>query len=76
MLRLRPAYRFKWQVSNEETLVEDRLQTRTLALAFVLCSRLSTIPDRDDGAASWEDFLETVEEDMIGTCGSREIADR
>jgi hypothetical protein len=43
----------------------------TLALAFVLCSRLSTIPELDElecgagAAASWLGFLETVEEDMM-----------
>jgi hypothetical protein len=41
--------------------------THTLALAFVLCSRLSTAPECDpfDGAAAWLGFFETVEEDMI-----------
>jgi hypothetical protein len=43
----------------------------TLALAFVLCSRLSTMPELDEpacgagAAASWLGFLETVEEDMM-----------
>lgn len=39
-------------------------QVHTLALALVLCSRLSTMPD-EDGATSWAGFLETVDEDMI-----------
>jgi hypothetical protein len=43
----------------------------TLALAFVLCSRLSTVPLLDEpacgagAAASGEGFLETAEEDMM-----------
>jgi hypothetical protein len=37
---------------------------RTLALALVVSSRLSTMPERV-GAASWADFFETVEDDMI-----------
>jgi hypothetical protein len=36
----------------------------TLALAFVVSSRLSTMPERV-GAASWPAFFETVEDDMI-----------
>jgi hypothetical protein len=44
---------------------------RTLALAFVLCSRLSTMPELEEpecgagAAASWVGFLETVDEDMM-----------
>jgi hypothetical protein len=46
-------------------------EKHTLALALVLCSRLSTIPELDElecgtgAAASWVGFLETVEEDMV-----------
>jgi hypothetical protein len=53
----------------------------TLALAFVLCSRLSTVPLLDEpacgagAAASWEGFLETVEEDMMVVGIGPEIRD-
>ena len=59
------------KVSHGESSVKMCKPIRTLALALVLCSRLSTIPDREDGATSSEDFLETAEEDMaveIGSC--------
>jgi hypothetical protein len=46
-------------------LIEGFEQTHTLALALVVCSRLSIVPDRADCATSSGDFLETAEEDMI-----------
>lgn len=54
------------------------MRTHTLALALVLCSRLSTMPECDDdgAAASWVGFLETVESDMIvDWIGRNKIAD-
>jgi len=46
-------------------LSRSALLLHTLALALVVCSRLSIVPDRVDGATPSEDFLETAEEDMI-----------
>lgn len=43
----------------------------TLALAFVLSSRLSMAPEREDGTASCTGFLETVLDDMFETSKSR-----
>jgi hypothetical protein len=68
MFRLRPAYanRIPSQLCIErhsEKFVE--VKSHTLALALVVCSRLSIVPDRADCAAtsSGEDFLETAEEE-------------
>jgi hypothetical protein len=64
MLRLRPAYVVAERVSFTIPL-RGALLFHTLALALVVCSRLSIVPDRVDGATSSEDFLDTAEEDII-----------